>query len=118
MAGGLARQQMTMRAVVQRNTTATSNPYGQPDPPTWVEQPAAIPCRVWSRARRHVVDVDRDKLVEDVRMIVPLGADLTELDRIARVEDRLGAVLWAGPLALEAPQHKHDHTEYSVLRVA
>lgn len=48
---------------------------------------------------------------------MPLGTDVTEDDRIAQITDRQGSVLWAGPLRIDAIQHKHTQIEMDLQRI-
>lgn len=107
---------MTMRALVQRDQTVTNDAWGHPQAPSWTTL-ATYACRVWSSARRHVVDGNKDALVEDLRCAFPLGTDVTAADRISSVQDRRGTTLWAGPLEIQALQHKHTHLEAILRRV-
>lgn len=112
-----ARTQMTMRALVQRNGTSTTDSYGHPEAASWSTHIAAQACRVWSRTRREVVDGEKTALVEQIRCAMPLDADVTEDDRIFSVSDRQGTVLWSGPLRIDAIQHKHTHLEMDLRRI-
>ena len=114
--GSLARMQMTMRAFVERNGTVTSDVYGHPDTPSFSTH-ATIVCRVWSRSRREVNDTKKFALVEEIRCAMPLDADVTEDDRIASIKDRLGVVIWSGPLRIDTIQQKHTHIEMDLRRI-
>ena len=114
--GSLARMQMTMRALVERNGTATSDAYGHPDVPVFATL-ATVPCRAWSPSRREVNDTKKFALVEEIRCAMPLDADVTEDDRIASIQDRLGVTIWDGPLRIDAIQQKHTHVEMDLRRI-
>jgi len=105
-----ARTRMTMRANVERNQTATTNPYGHGDAPTWSAL-ATIPCRVWTRTKRQVVDEEKTVIVEEIRAIFPLDADVASGDRLAKITDRQEAVLYAGPLSIDHIERRDDHVE-------
>lgn len=111
-----ARKMMTMRAFAQRDGTSTTDAYGHPDGPSWATL-ATYPCRVWSKSRKETVDGRKYALIEDIRCSMPLGTDITEKDRLSSVKDRLGTVIWAGPLRIDTIQHKHTHLEMALLRV-
>lgn len=108
---------LTMRADVERNQATGTDAYGGPVAPDF--QPlATIACFIWSKMSRELVDGDKTAMVEDVRGLFPLGADLTEHDEIARVTDRRGTVIVPGRLRVEGPvQHKHTHLEAALRRV-
>ena len=78
---------------------------------------STLPCFVWSQARREVVDGGKSALVEDMRGLFPLTADLREGDEISAVQDRLGAELLSGRFEVEAIQRKHTHIEAFLQRV-
>lgn len=114
--GSRARMLMSMRAVIERNSTATSDAYGQPEAPAWAIL-ATVACRVWSRTRAVVEDGRKIAHVEEIRCAMASGTDVTENDRLASVQDRQGNVLWAGPLFIRAIQAKHTHVEMNLSRV-
>lgn len=114
--GSRVRMLMTMRAVIQRNTTATTDGYGHPEAPTWGAH-GTFACRVWSKNRQEENDTKKTALVEDLRCSMPLDADVTEDDRIQNITDRQGVVLWAGPLRIDTIQNKHTHIECALRRV-
>ena len=112
-----ARTMMVMRATVERDNSSTTDAYGHPVPETWLAHIASQPCRVWSSSRREVNDNRKEVLIESIRCAMPLGADVTEADRITSIKDRRGAELWAGPLRIDTIQHKHTHVEMDLTRV-
>ena len=78
---------------------------------------STLPCFVWSQARREVVDGGKSALVEDMRALFPLTADLKEGDEISAVQNRLGAELLSGRFEVETIQRKHTHIEAFLQRV-
>lgn len=106
-----------MRAQLQRNSATGTDPRGQPLPPVWTTV-GTLRCFIWSNASREVVDGDKTAMVEDVRGLFALGADLAEGDRLVSVADLRGTVLIPGPLEVEGPvQHKHTHLEAALRRI-
>ena len=113
----MARARMTMRAEVERNTAAGTDPHGHPVAPFFTAL-ATVPCWVWSKQARVAVDGDKTAVIEDLRALFPVSADIVEGDEIARVTDRRGAVLF-GRLRVDAPpQRKVRHLEAALKRVA
>ena len=88
-----------MRAVVSRSAAPAQDDWGRPGVPTFAAI-GTIPCFVSSKLRREVQTDGKTAVVEDLRAIVPVGADVAEGDRLA-VTDRLGASLFEGPLAVD-----------------
>lgn len=105
-----------MRAVVQRNAEAGTDPDGGKLPPNW-QTHATIPCRAWSRAKKVVSDTDKGALLADLRCAFPAGADVTEADRVARIEDRRGTLLFPGPMSILTLQRRPGHLEAMLERV-
>jgi hypothetical protein len=108
---------LTMRAIMERNTATGTDPRGHPLPPVWTGN-GTLRCFVWSKASREAVDGDKTAMIEDVRGLFALGADIDDGDRVAAVTDGLGNVLIAGPLLVDGPvQRKHTHQEAALKRV-
>lgn len=112
-----ARQRMTQRALVQRATSVTDD-YGNPGSATWATHIASLACWLWSQVEREVLDTRKSAVVEDLRMIVPSGTDITEKDRINGVTDRRGDVVRAGILVIESVVNRRSHLELVVRGVA
>ncbi len=112
-----ARGRMTMRAVVERDTASGTDAYGHPVKPSFTAL-ATLPCFVWSKQRREVVDGIKTAIIEDLRALFPLGADVVAGDEIASIDDRRGNELLAGRFQIETTQRKHDHLEAALERVA
>lgn len=93
------RSTMTMRATVERDTQAGKNDWNLPDVPMLAEV-GVIPCRVWAARRTDVDDSGKDAVVADLRGHFPRGSDLVEEDRLT-VHDRLGLLLFGGPIYVE-----------------
>ena len=109
---------LTMRAVVERNTATGKDAWGQPVAPNW-STIGTVRCFAWSNQSRELVDGDKTAMVEDMRMLVGLGADLAEDDEITAITDAKGNVLIPGRLRVEGPvQRKHTHKEAALKRVA
>ena len=103
------RQTMTYRAVIERNTVAGSTQWNQKPTPDWTTHLAACPCRVWYADGREVADGGKVVSVDQLKMIVPLGTDVTPADRLGDVSDRLGNVLFAGPVRIASVRRRRDH---------
>lgn len=114
----MSRSRMTMRAEIERNTAVGTDAHGHPVPPVFASIGDPVPCFVWSTQSREAVGAGKTALVEDLRAMFPLGADVRAGDVIARVADRQGTTLIAGRLRLDAePQRKHRHVEAALARV-
>jgi len=109
---------LTMRAHVERNEAAGSDAWNSPVAPAFASIGAPVPCFVWSSQSRKLVDGAKSALLEDMRAMFALGADVQPGDEIATVTDRRGIEIVPGRLAIEGPvQRKHTHVEVSLRRI-
>lgn len=105
------RSSMTQRCAVERDGAATDD-EGNPAAPAWSSHIASLSCRFFhGTAEREVIDSDRSVVVEDSRMYVPLGTDITEADRINGVTDRLGNAIHSGLFNIRAVTRRATHLE-------
>ena len=109
-----ARSRMIRRAVLERDVSVGADDYGNPPAPTWQALAAPLPCYVWSQHKKAVVANHAPGqpgvvLVEDLRALFPLGADVRQGDRVSQFTDRLGNVIVSGPLLVETLQRRPDH---------
>lgn len=100
---------MTHRATIERDTSSTADAWGNPVAPVWAAHLTDLACRVWFDTESEVLDGNKTATVERRKMIVPIGTDVTEADRVAIVEDRLGATLFSGPAGIESVGRRRDH---------
>ena len=112
-----ARSRMTMRAAITRNSTVTANDWNQADTPVF-DQWTTEPCWAWVTAKREVIDGDKVVVVEDIRALFPLSANLTDQDRIAHISDRADTVIFDGPFVIESIQRMTRHLELVLSRVS
>jgi hypothetical protein len=109
---------LTMRARVERNTASGTDSWGGPVEPVFTVLHNALPCFVYSNSSRELVDGAKTAMIEDLRIMIALGADLAEGDEIVSVSDRNGTVIITGRLKVEGPvQFKHNHREAALQRI-
>lgn len=113
-----ARQAMTDRAVIETDTNTAAGPDGLPGIPSWSESSAKIACRYYTKIKRQVIDGDKLALVEDLRLLLPTGTTIAETNRIARIENRLGATIATGPFKIETIQTRRAYLEAQLSRVS
>ncbi|RVK81389.1 hypothetical protein CN157_05060 [Sinorhizobium meliloti] len=108
---------LTMRALVERNQATGKDAWGNPVPPSF--QPlGTLKCFVWSKLSREIVDGDKTAMIEDMRALFALGADIRQDDEISAVTDAGGATIIDGRLRVEGPvQRKHTHLEAALKRI-
>lgn len=104
------------RVTVLRDT-GTRDSWGDPTGPAWVEALADVPCRAWTNGGREPIADDRVAVVEDRRISVALGTDITEADRVSAVTDAAGREVFDGPMSVSVVLRHSDHQELLVERV-
>lgn len=108
---------LTMRAQVERNTATGKDGWGGPVATVFAPH-ATLRCFVWSKVSRELTDGDKTAMIEDMRAMFALSADIGENDEIAAVTDARGNVIIAGRLRVEGPvQRKHTHLEAALKRI-
>ena len=108
---------LTMRALIERNQANGKDGWGNPVAPSF--QPlTTLKCFAWSNVSREVVDGDKTAMVEDMRALFALSADIREDDEISAVTDARGTIIIPGRLRVEGPvQRKHTHREAALKRI-
>jgi len=98
------RAVMTMRAEVTRDSTPGITDWGRPEALKLVVV-GVIACRAWSTQRRNQDDAGKSIVIEDIRAVVSITADVLERDRLS-IKDRAGVLQFDGPVFVEAKQRK------------
>lgn len=104
------------RVTVLRDAGARDQ-WGDPIGPSWSPVAGAVPCRAWTNGGREPIADDRVAVVEDRRVSVPLGTDVTEADRLSPITDPTGVEIFDGPMDVEVVLRHTDHLELVVARV-
>ena len=113
---------MVMRANLRRNKAGVDS-YGQPkEPAAWDYVGKEIPCFVWFKNRREVVDGQKIAIVEDIRGLFRSDADVKAGDQIDLLADRRGRPVIEGILLVDsaAPGHleaSKAYTDVSLRRI-
>lgn len=114
-----ARSRMTQRALVERATAPATDDSGNPGGPvSWATHIAALACWLYGSTAKEAVTEATTAVITDLRLLVPVSADVTEQDRINGVKDRRGTVIAAGVLEIDTVLRKRTHLELSVTLVA
>ena len=109
---------MTMRATVQRNTPAGEDGFGGPGAATWGSHLASLPCWAYTKGEREIIDGDKTVVLADHKMMVPLGTDVTEDDRVTAIKDRLAVNIIANTMRIHSVIRRTDHIEVGLEEVA
>lgn len=110
-----SRLSLKHRCTIERNEAEGA--WGDPAAPDWQEASTDVACRFWTTAGRETVDATTTVVIEDMRLIVPLGTDVTEKDRIVDVTSR-GQAIAAGPIGIRAVLQHSDRLELVLVRLA
>jgi hypothetical protein len=94
-----------------------TDPWGNPVDEDWQPHLEDLPCRAWTNAGREPVDDETTVVLEDRRITVALGTDVTEADRVEWVKDRYGIEIFDGPMNIQTVLRFTDHLELVVERV-
>lgn len=103
------RSRMVHRALIEVNTQAVGDGYGQSRPPVWAAKYLKMPCYLWTKSRMERVNENTTQITEEVSLIFPLSYVVTERDRIRSITNRLGFSIAAGPYNVRAIQRDADH---------
>ena len=115
-----SRLSLTHRCTIERQQAAAAGRWGQTPPPSvapWEDHLVDVPCRASATTGKEYAS-DGVTLVDivSVRLLLPLGTDVTTEDRIASVTDR-GGNSQEGPLGVRAILSHRDHLELILVRV-
>lgn len=112
-----SRVSLIHSCTIQRDASlGTPDNWGTPSTPSW-QTNATVSCRAWTNTGREQMDSTTSAVIEDMRLIVPLGTDVTEQDRVGTVTYR-GSTIMAGPLGIRAVIGRKDHLELILARVS
>jgi hypothetical protein len=107
------------RCAIERNTNLGSDDgWGNPLPPSWESHLEDQPCFSWPASQRAVShEGTLTAVLIEVKLLLPLGTDVTEGDRIDAISDR-GEPLYGGPLSIHAVLPRRDHIELILSKAA
>jgi hypothetical protein len=113
-----SRLNLTQRCTIQRDASApASDDWSPPADPDWQDHLTDQPCRSWASAGSEAVnDSTNVVVVEDARLLLPLGTDVTARDRVTSVTYR-GGTVQDGPLGIRAVLTHRDHIELVLVSV-
>lgn len=104
------RQRMVHRATIERDGNLVADAYGQPDAPVWYAHVTGQACYFWEpSAQRGEIAGERNADIYAHRLLLPLGVDITEEDRINGVRDRRGQMITAAVFNITQIVRKPDH---------
>ena len=112
-----ARSRMTHRARTVRDVAGGEDPHGQATT-SEDEINEALPCYVQPRMERLVLDGDKIAAIANYYMILPIGSDLKERDRVTRVANRRDDTLFSNRMRVLTIVRRENHLEAALEEVA
>lgn len=106
-----ARGKMTMRAIHQQDQQASANDYNLKAPADWQTLDAALPCWLYSKRTRRMIDGTKSVTVEELQAMVPLGTAIAGGERFLSVSNQAGTVVHSTPLKIRGVQRRVAHLE-------
>lgn len=105
--------------VVERNSnpSASNDAWGNPIAEDWETLQEDVPCTAWLAVGTETSTGERTIVTELRHISVPVGTDITELDRILVVNTRSGGVHFDGPMGIVSVTKYEDHIEIGMERV-
>lgn len=111
---------LTQLVTTQRLAADGTDTWGGPGEQTWADNLIDVPCIAWVDSDNSASDeraAKSDVIVKtDRRMLVPLGTDITEADRVGDITDR-GVVFLDGPMGVQAVLPTQAFLEVSLRRI-
>ena len=105
------------RATVQRDASTGIDAMGNKDVPDWQTHISDLPCFYWATAGSEMTDATTQVVLQDMRLLVKLGTDVTEKDRIGDITNR-GDVIVNGSIGIRAVLAHEDHLELILVRIS
>ena len=106
-----------MRAVVQYNSTTELDAFNQPQAPTWSTSGDPVAVWVWPKTNSEVVNASpgyKTVIVQSWGCLWPRATGITDEQRFSEIEERLGRVIYSGPLEIETIQ-VYDRSHLTLL---
>lgn len=105
------RLALTHLCSTERNANLnTLDEWNQPLPPDWIPNLTDVQCRAWIASHDTVTNKATLAVVIEVRLIVPLGTDIADDDRVTTISWR-GDTYIDGPLIVHALLRRRDYLE-------
>ena len=115
MRAGVERQ-MRHRCTIQRNTASGTDPLGNPLPAGWSDLATDVPCYVWQGAGKGLEGKQGEAQTADIlatldtwSLMLPVGTDVAERDRISVVTDMYDTQWNRTPLNILSIQRRNTH---------
>jgi hypothetical protein len=113
-----ARLQMVHLCTIERDANAGHDERrGNPSPPDWQPHSTNVPCRGWTTTGKERAEDEAIIDFENIRLIVPIGTDVTARDRVGDVTDR-GDTIMKGPIGIHAVIRQRDFVELILVRIS
>lgn len=110
---------MRHRCTTLRNVdSGTPDAWGDPGGPDWQPRLTGQACHAWFASGHRRIAAGDNVVLSDLRVLVPLGIDVTTNDRLGDITDRRGTVIVPGPLLIDVIATRADHQVLFVKEVS
>ena len=92
---------MTMRAAIRRNASGADDYGGKKTPTAWDYVVDAVPCVVWFKSHKEIID-GKSVVVDEIKGYFRPDADIKRGDQIASLMDRRDRAVCEGVLYVES----------------
>lgn len=111
------RFMMRHRTTIERNTPASDGGGGYTE--SWSTIASSQPCHAWYISTDEPVTSDRPGTIDTRAILMPLGTDIHEGDRLLSVTNRTGTkTIFDGPLSVDAVGERPDHLRLTTRKIA
>lgn len=107
---------MFHRTTLERVTRTADTGGGYTD--AWSNTVVDSPCRAWFSDTVEQVVGNRPTVLDRRAVLVPLGIDVREGDRLQSVRNRKGTVLFDGPLVVDSVAERTDHLQLLTRKIS
>lgn len=105
-----ARTTMIHRCDIQRDPQIhVSDTWGSSSDPGWVSHLVNVSCWYWYDRSWSIVDGTRQLQMSQPKLLLPIGLDVNDDDRIVSVYDRRGRQIKSGPMRIIDLGTREDH---------
>lgn len=106
-----------MRCATERDTPAGTDGFGGRGAASWAALVSSQPCYYFAKTETEIIDGDKQVVLATHRLLLPLGTDITEHDRITSIVDRAGATIVGNAMRINSVIRRAGHIEVTVTEV-
>jgi hypothetical protein len=86
---------------------------------SWQSNLTGVPCYAFYRTGMLQQAAAQVEAIETITLLLPVGTNVLDSDRIGDVTDKAGTVLFAGPMVIQGPvARRANHLELTLRQVS